>query len=171
MSDIERTLEALERQQMLDREQLVVRNLHERGLCLTECPFCAAEKNKVKLAPLLTDQDHEYAHEKGICVDSCPHCAANRQANRLDTTLKQRGKQYGPYPEMAAVAQGLKMMMEEGPSYRNLTAVQRESLDIIATKIARIVSGEPNQRDSWHDIAGYATLAEEMLTAQVDETS
>jgi hypothetical protein len=36
--------------------------------------------------------------------------------------------------------------------------MQRESLDMIAHKIARILNGNPNVHDHWHDIAGYATL-------------
>lgn len=31
----------------------------------------------------------------------------------------------------------------------------------IADKIARILNGDPEYRDNWHDIAGYAKLAED----------
>lgn len=79
-------------------------------------------------------------------------------AERLDQTLTQRGERYGDYGRMATVAQHLKEAMG---SRAHLTAVERESLDVIATKIARIVCGEPLQRDSWHDIQGYAKLAED----------
>jgi len=34
---------------------------------------------------------------------------------------------------------------------------------MIAHKIARIINGDPNHLDSWHDIAGYATLVEQEL--------
>ena len=34
---------------------------------------------------------------------------------------------------------------------------------MIACKIARILSGDPNWRDHWDDIAGYATLVAERL--------
>lgn len=46
-----------------------------------------------------------------------------------------------------------------------LTDVQRESIDLIATKLARICCGDPNHRDHWDDIAGYATLVSQR-TAQ-----
>ena len=59
---------------------------------------------------------------------------------------------------MATVAQKIKEAM--GPR-AHLSAVQRESLDMIATKIARLVCGDPNDRDSWLDIQGYAKLAED----------
>jgi hypothetical protein len=36
---------------------------------------------------------------------------------------------------------------------------QREALDYIAGKLARILSGQPGYADHWDDIAGYAKLA------------
>jgi len=36
--------------------------------------------------------------------------------------------------------------------------VQREALDQIAAKIARILCGDANYADHWHDIASYAQL-------------
>jgi hypothetical protein len=43
--------------------------------------------------------------------------------------------------------------------------MQREALDMILHKIARIVNGNPNETDHWHDIAGYATLVEQRACA------
>ena len=34
---------------------------------------------------------------------------------------------------------------------------------MITNKMARIVNGDPNYIDNWHDIAGYATLVEQEL--------
>lgn len=81
---------------------------------------------------------------------------------QLTETLKARGNQYGPYDEMACIAQRLKEIVRIGvPSnWAQLQDVERESLDMIFTKIARIVIGAPLQEDSWHDIAGYASLVE-----------
>lgn len=81
----------------------------------------------------------------------------------LEETLNQRGGDYGDYGHMATCAQRIKEAM--GPR-ANMSAVQRESLDVIATKIARLCVGNPNHRDSWHDIAGYAKLAEDRLPVQ-----
>lgn len=44
-----------------------------------------------------------------------------------------------------------------------LTPEQCEALDMIQHKIGRILSGNPNEPDHWHDIAGYATLVENIL--------
>jgi hypothetical protein len=40
---------------------------------------------------------------------------------------------------------------------------QREALEMIAHKIARIINGDPNYADSWVDIAGYAKLVADRL--------
>jgi hypothetical protein len=44
-----------------------------------------------------------------------------------------------------------------------LDHVKREALEHIATKIGRILSGDPNHRDHWEDIQGYARLVEDRL--------
>lgn len=78
----------------------------------------------------------------------------------LELTLQNRGRQHGEYGVQATVAQRIK----EAMGLRgHLTAAQRESLDMIATKISRIVCGDPNNRDHWHDIQGYAKLVEDRI--------
>jgi hypothetical protein len=44
---------------------------------------------------------------------------------------------------------------------------QIEALDMIASKIARIVNGNPDHVDSWVDIAGYAQLVADRLQGEV----
>jgi hypothetical protein len=53
--------------------------------------------------------------------------------------------------------------MYQEPGYTKLSADQRESLDMIQHKIGRILCGDPDYADSWHDIAGYAMLVEQRL--------
>jgi hypothetical protein len=40
---------------------------------------------------------------------------------------------------------------------------QWEALEMIASKMSRIVNGNPDKVDNWHDIAGYATLIADRL--------
>lgn len=75
-------------------------------------------------------------------------------------TVAKRDSVHGPFVQTANKAQQLKYSIRSGANYENLSVVQRESLDMIASKIARILSGDPNEPDHWHDIAGYAVLAE-----------
>jgi hypothetical protein len=44
-----------------------------------------------------------------------------------------------------------------------LGAVEREALDQIAVKLARICAGDPACADHWRDLAGYAWLAKRDL--------
>ena len=81
----------------------------------------------------------------------------------LEQTLEARGKTYGTFMENAQVSQSLKHYIETHPRYSGLAADQREALTVICQKISRILSGDPDYADNWHDIAGYATLIEKRL--------
>ena len=74
-------------------------------------------------------------------------------------TLTQRGTTHGDYGDHADITQRLKDLMRCGRTYGRLVPHERETLDMIAHKIGRIVSGDPHFHDHWHDIAGYATLS------------
>lgn len=85
-------------------------------------------------------------------------------------TLAERGSRYGSLRAQGLLAQRLKETMrahfKEGKAqtaWDYLTPSQREALDNIATKISRIINGDPAYLDNWHDIAGYATLVENEL--------
>lgn len=79
-------------------------------------------------------------------------------------TLTERGKSYGRFDIQAAYSQLLKSTFRDSPHWDRLQPYQRESLEMIAVKLARILHGDPNHVDGWHDIAGYATLVESILT-------
>lgn len=80
----------------------------------------------------------------------------------IENTLEQRGTRYGKFENHADISQVIKTAMKSGNWY-SLAPDQKEALDMIAHKIARILNGDPNYIDSWHDIAGYATLVEKRL--------
>ena len=78
--------------------------------------------------------------------------------SEIDATLAERGAIYGDYANVARTAQALKQVLEFGASWDAMPDRQRESLHMIANKLARIVNGKPH-RDSFVDIAGYSMLA------------
>ncbi len=82
------------------------------------------------------------------------------ETDSIDSTLKERGSRYGEYKDNARVAQEIKRVMKSGTNSGDLRDIQREALEVIAAKIARIVNGDPDYIDNWHDIAGYARLVE-----------
>ena len=77
--------------------------------------------------------------------------------------LKEREKTHGSYVHVANLAQNLKTEYRKYSGWTSLNSRQQESLDLIATKIARILNGNPNEIDHWKDIAGYATLVVEIF--------
>lgn len=81
--------------------------------------------------------------------------------------LEERGKRYGDFKSHAAVTQELKSAIRFQLSMRgkHLRSDQVEALEMICHKIGRIINGDPDYSDSWHDIAGYAKLVADRLDA------
>lgn len=90
-------------------------------------------------------------------------------SDNIDKVLAQRGARYGDFSHHAELAQNLQEVMRSsgvkvsGEFWNKLTAVQKQALTVIADKIARILSGDPNYDDNWIDIQGYAKLVQERL--------
>jgi len=80
----------------------------------------------------------------------------------IEKTLKQRQKTHGEFATHAKISQELKLVMREH-GLHELDADQIEALEMVAHKIARVLNGNPNHHDHWHDIAGYATLVGDRL--------
>lgn len=76
----------------------------------------------------------------------------------IESTLAERGARYGLFADHAVIAQGLKETMWREGGWRRLAPDQKQALEVIADKIARILNGDPNYHDNWHDIVGYAKL-------------
>lgn len=75
-----------------------------------------------------------------------------------ESLITERGSRYGKFKDGAEIMQSLKDTMRDVDGWNNLTASQKEALDMIQHKIGRILNGDPTYDDSWKDIAGYATL-------------
>lgn len=71
--------------------------------------------------------------------------------------IAEREKTHGRWPITASIAQKLKQLVAE-PGAGDLSFTQREAIDMILTKVARIYAGNPDHIDHWRDIAGYAAL-------------
>ncbi len=101
-------------------------------------------------------------------------CSTNSDCIKsVNETLDERGNRYGDFTDHARIAQQLQDVMRQheiknhnNETHRNweyLSAVQKQALTVIADKIARILNGDPNYADNWHDIQGYAKLVEDRL--------
>lgn len=83
--------------------------------------------------------------------------------SNIDATLSERGTRYGDFVTHSEITQRLKDVMRDTPNWGLLSADQKEALDMTAHKIGRILNGDPNYHDSWHDIVGYNRLVEQRL--------
>lgn len=84
----------------------------------------------------------------------------------VSNTLNARGARYGAFSVQAAISQTMKSFMRQSPNWDSLDPDMAEALDMIQHKIARILNGDPRYADSWHDIAGYATLVDKRLNEE-----
>nr|UVM90493.1 MAG: nucleotide modification associated domain 1 [Bacteriophage sp.] len=84
-----------------------------------------------------------------------------------ESLITERGSRYGKFKDGAEIMQSLKDTMRDVDGWNNLTASQKEALDMIQHKIGRILNGDPTYDDSWKDIAGYATLIVNELNGEV----
>lgn len=79
----------------------------------------------------------------------------------IGDTLNDREQIYGDFGRLAQAAQAFKSVCRASPSWQVMTATQREAAEMIMLKMVRVLYGDPLHFDTWHDIAGYATLATE----------
>lgn len=79
--------------------------------------------------------------------------------DKTDALLIERGKVYGDYTTHAEITQALKDVMRGTAGWEKLLPHQKETLEMNAHKIGRILNGDPNIEDHWADIAGYGRLS------------
>lgn len=89
--------------------------------------------------------------------------AGHKCTRTRDPLLIEREQTHGDFRLTAKVANDIREAAFWGP--REIKDTQREALTMIATKIARIMCGDPNAREHWDDIAGYAKLGAEACDA------
>ncbi|MEG1089810.1 MAG: DUF6378 domain-containing protein [Acinetobacter sp.] len=83
----------------------------------------------------------------------------------IEATLTERQAQYGCFEDVAFVTENIMATLSKVRSngLTDLPHTHRMALYMIASKMARIVNGDFNYRDNWHDIGGYSKLIEDLL--------
>jgi hypothetical protein len=86
-------------------------------------------------------------------------------SEEIEKTLAERGTRYGAFTGHAEITQDIKKVLHDSHNWYNdkLAPDQKEALEMIAHKIGRILNGDPNYHDSWHDIVGYTKLVADRL--------
>lgn len=75
-------------------------------------------------------------------------------------TIELRESVYGPFEVHAQAEQAMKAAMISQPGWVLLNDVQKSAMEMFVHKMARILNSSAEHADNWHDISGYATLAE-----------
>lgn len=83
----------------------------------------------------------------------------------IEATLAERQAQYGCFEDVARTTGKIMEALSEVQvnGLNDLPYPHRMALYMIASKMARIVNGDFNHKDSWHDIGGYSKLIEDLL--------
>ena len=83
----------------------------------------------------------------------------------IEQTLAERQAKYGCFEDVARTTGKIMEALAEVRvnGLDDLPYPHRMALYMIASKMARIVNGDFNSIDGWHDIAGYAKLVEDTI--------
>ena len=86
----------------------------------------------------------------------------------VDATLAERQAQYGCFEDVAFVTENIMSILAQVRvnGLNDLPHTHRMALYMIASKMARIVNGDFNHLDSWHDIGGYSKLIEKLINGE-----
>lgn len=119
-----------------------------------------ASAEQYRQAEVLPFIDDDFA-ESDAWIES------NVEQGSIEQTLAQRQSQYGSFVGVANTTGQLMGILLNSKNGYTLPYAHQEALHMICSKMARIVNGDFNHKDSWHDIGGYARLIEDEI---FDET-
>ena len=90
---------------------------------------------------------------------------AAQAVGEVNATLAERQSTYGNFEDVAFVTENIMSILAQTRvnGLNDLPHTHRMALYMIASKMARIVSGDFNHLDSWHDIGGYSKLIEDLI--------
>lgn len=92
--------------------------------------------------------------------DNCSEVGAVEKT--VDSTLSERQASYGCFEDVAFVTENIIGVLKKC-NYDSMPHTHRMAMYMIASKMARLVNGDCNHVDSWHDIQGYAKLVEKII--------
>ena len=96
----------------------------------------------------------ELLNDLAPSLDSVP----NQLKGTTMDIINERATTHGLYKHTAAWSQSIKDMFRGSPNWQHMNDGQKEALEMIAVKLARLLNGNPQFPDHWNDIAGYGKL-------------
>ena len=117
-----------------------------------------------RLGSLLSQMDTDLRRQGGSVTETTPasYMRSNNGSSimeqNIDNILSARETTHGSYVEQSTASQTLKRLCEQARNWDQMPCYMRESVHLIQQKIARIICGDPWEKDHWVDIMGYAAL-------------
>ena len=110
------------------------------------------------------DQDEPFLTPETTLNDQYAEIEQVRKQT-IEATLAERQAQYGCFEDVARTTGKIMEALSEVRTngLNDLPYPHRMALYMIASKMARIVNGDFNSIDEWHDIGGYSKLIEDLL--------
>lgn len=84
-------------------------------------------------------------------------------SDRVTEILAERPSTHGDFTVGANFTQSVEGLARSMPGHKVMNEVQREGFHMIVHKLQRICAGDPNHKDHWDDIAGYAKLVSDRI--------
>lgn len=81
----------------------------------------------------------------------------------ISEILQERGSRYGGFSNQALICQNIKSAMRHSPNWDKLPSDMKEALEMIASKVGRILNGDFTYADNVVDIIGYMQLVLDRL--------
>ena len=86
----------------------------------------------------------------------------------IPETLKERNSVYGPFDVEAEMVSSIMEILFKG-KIDEIAPVAYHAIQMIVVKLVRACNGDAAYTDNYHDIAGYATLAEKYFAREDKE--
>jgi hypothetical protein len=74
------------------------------------------------------------------------------------------------FEDLAALAQGLKFAFRRGKNWESLPVESKEALELIASSLAQILTGDANDAKRWADIETLANLRRKALAGSLEKS-
>lgn len=140
-------------------------------VCVTEL-FDNNPSKEIKLPELRAmvnqEPDEPFLTPETTLNDQYAEIEEVRQQS-IEATLAERQSTYGNFEDVAFVTENIMAVLGRvrgSNGLNDLPSTHRMALYMIASKMARIVNGDFNHLDSWHDIGGYAKLVEKLIDGE-----
>jgi hypothetical protein len=113
---------------------------------------------------LLVETEAEVSAKAGEFIE----VEGAKSVQEINAILTERGSRYGKFSEHARITQNIKRAMEDSPNWYNLPDDTKETLEMTAHKIGRLLNGDPEYADNVIDIIGYMQLVLDRINGKVE---